>query len=194
MQKLTVQPFQLAAADHPAAFQATVQQLGEVLQVRPVFSDSRDEVYWGQQCRDAGGWEWSPVDVCFSGWVWDAGMLRAYPQAVVALDAKRLEVFCSSAVRVTQLNDDVLSAAIAAATQLPQLWASSLALQSDQHAGAAWPWDELRIDTVEVSQLLRLPNPAGEGAPRKLVCGDLHIGTDTAKVRPHACHTPHADA
>ncbi len=37
----------------------------------------------------------------------------------------------------------------------------SLTLQSDTHANTPWPWDELTIDTLDIADLCKLPDPSG---------------------------------
>ncbi len=121
------------------------------------------------------------------GWVWSADMLRAYPQSVPELRAHRM-VFVKDALRVQRLTNELLGAAIEAAPQLRRLSAGSLVLQSDEPAGVAWPWAELAVGKFGMAQLLRLPNPAGQGAPRRVSCAQINVTSDVLQVRLHA-HT-----
>lgn len=46
-------------------------------------------------------------------------------------------------------------------TVISELSADTLALQSDQHANAVWPWSTLRLKGIwDVRALLRLPHPS----------------------------------
>ncbi len=52
----------------------------------------------------------------------------------------------------------------------------SIELESDDYANAAWPWNELHIDTyLSTSDLLKLPDP-GSDEPRVVRCESLRIG------------------
>ncbi len=56
----------------------------------------------------------------------------------------------------------------------------SLALQSDQHAGAAmWQWDGLDVGTLDVACLARLPVPSGD-KPVPMACREITI--DNASI------------
>ncbi len=181
----------LPAAEQPAALRAAVRQLCELPHIEGCKYGSMGNTYWGQECGDGceegeDGWELGTVTVHLPRWAWSADMLRAYPLYAAALNEKSMELD-DDAFRVSELTVELLGAAIEVAQQLPSLSLGSLALQSDEHAGVAWPWQELSLGEANVAQLPRLPDPAGPGAPRTVSCAQLVIGSDVLQVRLHAC-------
>ncbi len=58
-----------------------------------------------------------------------------------------------------------------------------LSLQTDQHANAPWPWEELIVHNCDINQLLRLPDPSGPGAPRLVVCDEVFLDSKELQVR-----------
>ncbi len=77
--------------------------------------------------------------------------------------------------RVTNhhLTDQQLSMLLGLEPQLRRLSVGGLSLQSDQHANAPWPWEELTVWECDAAMLLKLPSPAGAGAPRVLRCAGI---------------------
>ncbi len=94
---------------------------------------------------------------------------------------------------------------------LPVLEVDDLWLPSTQHANTPWPWKRLTIAEFQLSLLVKLPWPGGEGAPRKVVWDKIRIDkhveqvgvdlgshsilTDTHKHTTHThthTHTTHA--
>ncbi len=59
-----------------------------------------------------------------------------------------------------------------------------LALQSDTHANTPWPWEELTVATLDVTQLLKLPNLMFiEGGPVRVSgLSNAIIGSDLITV------------
>ncbi len=51
------------------------------------------------------------------------------------------------------------------------LWFDRMLLNSDQHANAAWPWEEVyHTNYIYTSDVLKLPSPAGTDGPRVFGC------------------------
>ncbi len=60
----------------------------------------------------------------------------------------------------------------------------TLELQSDTHANTPWPWNEITIDTLDIADLCKLPNPSGgEGRPRRVICRELVFSERLLEVR-----------
>ncbi len=59
----------------------------------------------------------------------------------------------------------------------------SLALESGTHANTPWPWDELSVSYLDIADLCKLPDPAGAGAPRTVVCRELVLSARITQVR-----------
>ncbi len=126
-----------------------------------------------------------PVQLRLHRWQWDTATLRALVTTVPVL--AELGIHTNGRLD-TDITDEQLGVLISAEVGvLPRPTVYGLALQSDAHAGAAWPWDQLTVYRLCVLQLLRLPWPGGEGAPRKLA-GTLHLDASIQMVRYEA-HT-----
>ncbi len=62
-----------------------------------------------------------------------------------------------------------------------------MALQSDQHANAPWPWDEvLFYSDIDVTLLAQLPDPAACSTAPVLRCDNIAIGSVTEVSHTHA--------
>ncbi len=175
----------LLPEQQPAALRAAIRQLCELPhRVKP--RQFRPWVpFWGQELEGKGKAVYYPVTVRTPGWAWTADMLLAYPQYVEAVRDKDMGLG-SQALHVPQLTDELLAAALGAAPHVSRLSAVSLALQSDEHAGAAWPWYSFAVTTADVAQLLKLPDPARQDGPRKVSCEQIIITGDVPQVRPYA--------
>ncbi len=57
------------------------------------------------------------------------------------------------------LTDELLAVVLRMGPHMRRLSVGSIALQSD-HSGVVWPWSVLCAGTLDVAQLLRLPEPA----------------------------------
>ncbi len=81
-----------------------------------------------------------------------------------------------------------------AGPRLTSLSVDSLALPSHTHVNTPWPWREFSIQNLDdLSQLLKLPNPAGEGSSRDVKCDCLTVKENVNTVRHHTVrhHTVH---
>lgn len=72
--------------------------------------------------------------------------------------------------------------AVQAGNSVTRLVVPSLELQSDQHADTPWPWEALRVDKPNITDLCKLPDPAGQRAVRVL-CRDVYIDSSVLQVR-----------
>ncbi len=75
-----------------------------------------------------------------------------------------------------------------ASAQITGLCVSSLALQSDTHANTPWPWDELSISSFDITDLCKLPDPAGERVPREVSCREVILSERMLQVRVPSHH------
>lgn len=184
----------LPAADRPAALGATLAQVCERLQVEGprrraarhrdmVMERDMGEYLVAQPGADGpagAGWAQGQVDLWLSSnWVWTADTVRAYAQYVPALQQKGMQTPLPD---IKQLTDELLAAYRDAGPQLRTMSVSSVKLQSAQPAGAAWPWDAVTVWKADLTQLVRLGQSAGEGAPRKLECSRLHMTSSVFEV------------
>ncbi len=108
-------------------------------------------------------WTLSKASVCacalqveLIGWQWDTDMLQTLSASLPELSHLKLGVRLH-----TPLTDALLGVVLQMAPHLRSLSAPSLALQSDTHANTPWPWDELTIDTLDIADLCKLPDPSG---------------------------------
>ncbi len=164
----------LPAADRPAALRNTLRQLCGGLRVA---RDPEDEL-------PEGSTEAAKVHLRFPGWGGDVENLKAYLHCFPTYTEIGLRPIPETRhARIKRLTDEVLVVSLLAAPQLRRLSARRLALQSDLHAGAVWPWELLNAYAFDVAQLLRLPLPGGEGAPRKVTCQFLCLPSDMFQVR-----------
>ncbi len=162
----------LPAADQPAALRAALGQLCGGLQVVGLGEDSEgSEDRWesdsvssmgsdtglGDWARSESGWEPCIPYLDVSKWAATPDIFRTCAPYLHEFDEPKLP-------QIEQLTDDMLSAVLGLAPHLRTLTAAALSLQSDQHASAVWPWDEQSIHVVDVTQLLRLPDPGAGGA------------------------------
>ncbi len=80
----------------------------------------------------------------------------------------KMHVVCLACLQLPEriegpLTDGLLTAVLGTGPgRNRQLSVRSLALLSDQHADAEWPWTSLSVDTVDVSMVMRLPNPGSK--------------------------------
>ncbi len=133
----------MPAADRHAAFNAMLQQLGELLQPGV------------------------PAELQAGCWQWTAELSDAFTAAAAASSSGGgggsgghggTQHRLLPPTRLLQpLTDALLGMVLATGAHMPSLSVPSLALQSDQHAAAAWPWHELSVETVDVADLRKLP-------------------------------------
>ncbi len=71
------------------------------------------------------------------------------------------------------LTDALLRALLPMGAALRKLAVSKLGLQSGEHVGAGWPWEDLCVERVHAAGLLRLPQPNGTPI---LQCQDFVLG------------------
>lgn len=131
--------------------------------------------YRGRRAHD-----WEPHDV-----------LRVVSDAVPLLPQLRVRVGATGDSAATfVLSDKLLTALLQSGTNIRNIDFADIQLQSDQHAAAAWPWDELWVKGgVCVASLLRLPYPGGQGAPRMVRTDRLVFDTVPTQVRLRLAHT-----
>ncbi len=118
---------------------------------------------------------------------WDDTTTCQYVAAIPALVERGFDF--AALHSETALTDRLLSAVLAASEHIRTLSVPRVRLQSDTHANAPWPWEELSVDRFDLSMLARLPWPGGEGAPRKVVCEVFCIDSVTPEVRVAHTHT-----
>ncbi len=177
----------LPTADHPAALRAALGQLHDGLRVVKRGHDSSRGPGEGQGGSGAGvvaADNQCTVRLC--DWPWTPELLRTVAPYYVAYAEKQLKLRLTE---IPTLTDELLSAAIEVAPLMPVLRAEKIALQSDQHAAAAWPWDTLGIEVADALQLLMLPAPSGPGALRSLVLQQLTIPSVIPQVRYTTAHS-----
>ncbi len=61
----------------------------------------------------------------------------------------------------TCLTDDLLTLVLQMGPHVHSLHAASMYLESDQHRGAVWPWQELVVKEVNMTSLANLPDASG---------------------------------
>lgn len=195
--EVELQPVEaLPALDHPAALRATLRQLCEGLQVEGMREDEDGYRYLGWDSGESSAelGEADLAEVRFQGWVWTADMLRAHGTSMPELRQRGMRpVTCIADASFVMedlgiLTDELLTAAVEVGPQLRRLAVRSLAVQSEQHAGAPWPWEGVHMRTADITQLLRLPDPSGEGAPRDVWCSQLDIPSNVGEVSMSRCH------
>lgn len=118
--------------------------------------------------------------VDFVDWQWDAESLRALIASLP--DLQHLTI--SAAVEIAgPLTDELLGVVLQLGSRVRSLSVPSLALQSDQHISAVWPWHSLTVDSLDVSQLALLPCPKGGGHTGRIVkCEDVRLDDTVTKV------------
>lgn len=130
-------------------------------------------------------WEYSsPSLIELSGWQ----LSQQCAQALADLLPTGLAHLSVGVHTDTELTDELLGVVLAMGPHMKHLEVKGLALQSDTHGSTHWPWERLNVHTLDVSQLCRLPNPAGPGAPRVLACSSLIIYSGILQVRGVATH------
>ncbi len=180
----------MPAAEHPAALRATLRQLCEGLQVEGMRMHGNGDRYMGGDSGDTHTQvpEALKAGLRFPEWVWTADMLRMYARALPDLEQRGMQPFLCTIISaygrdsLGPLTDELRTAAIELAPQLRVPAVTSLALQSDQHAGVAWPWNGVHVRTMDITHLLRLPDPSGAGAPRKVWCAQLDVPSAVDEV------------
>ncbi len=120
-----------------------------------------------------------------TGWQWSDESLRVLAASLPALQHLQLSV----AVTLDQpLTDELLGVVLQLGTRVRKLAVDSLALQSDQHSSAVWPWQSLTVDSLDVSQLALLPCPEGGKTGRQVVqCENIRLDDTVTKVRSVLC-------
>ncbi len=89
---------------------------------------------------------------------------------------------------IFQLTDECLAALLQLGSHVRVLATHSLQLQSEQHSSAVWPWEEVKVgfvalvETVGVTQLLRLPHPRSRVSPPLLRCLAVDIHDSVMEV------------
>ncbi len=82
------------------------------------------------------------------------------------------------------LTDMQLGALLRLGPAVRSLSVPKLALESEQHSGAVWPWEEVRVREVDLEDLCKLPDPGcGEGSTRRVVASHLRITHTVPEVR-----------
>ncbi len=108
------------------------------------------------------------VIVLSDSWHWTAELA-----AVVQLHPRPQQLQLPSVINGA-LTDALLGVLVQCApTRL--LAVKGLALQSEQHARAAWRWEEVRVDAFDLADLCRLPDPASAGRAVVVRCGSVDI-------------------
>ncbi len=70
------------------------------------------------------------------------------------------------------------------AQHAPYLKAPSASLDSHQHVNTPWPWRKLTLDTLDIADLCKLPDPTGSDGPRQVEVLNLVIdGQRITEVR-----------
>ncbi len=158
----------LPQADQLAALQAVLQQLGPVLR-----APHTTDVSWD------------------GGWQWDTAMADALVSAKAGLP------HVAFTVHVYTLSDDRIGPLLHMGTAtLKAVKADSIYLTTEQHAEAVWPWDELDLIDLDVSQLVRFPRPAPGKTLTFDVWNEVNITDEVTRVseRPYVyvcvCVTP----
>ncbi len=135
----------------------------------------------GSGCLAAG------VPLRLLEWPSTAGMMQALAECVPAL----AQLGNTATYNIDgPLTDDALSAVVSVGQIRHKFIAKGLALQSDQHASAPWPWGEITISRFDMPDLCKLPNPAGQGAPRKVSCSSVVLDNTLMQVG-RKLHTVH---
>ncbi len=113
---------------------------------------------------------------------WRPGLIGMLCAAVPDLPHLHLSVRRSS-----NISDQVLGGLVQTGQGVRYVSACDLSLASEQHAGAQWPWRELRFSGVlHVPGLVRVPRPSGQGGPSVVGCNDLMFQGVAEQVR---CYT-----
>lgn len=125
--------------------------------------------------------------VSFRQWMWTDALVQLMAAALPALPHMRVSLDLDR-----PLTDALLGMVLTMGTQLSALCVSRLELQTDAHADAAWPWDELTVcEPVLASGLVRLPIPAagrtrpGTGAVIRFTDLVIHDGILEVSVMLH---------
>ncbi len=92
------------------------------------------------------------ADVWLQGWEWLA-VADAAAECLPLLPHLRMGVHTDG-----PLTDELLAVVLRMGPHMRRLSVGSLALQSD-HSGVAWPWTVLCAETLDLAQLVRLPEP-----------------------------------
>ncbi len=190
----------LPAAHHPAALRKALTQLCEGLQwieqpfippegwdgSEPDMGDEVKELLATDRYGVFGSY--GDPSLVLPGWAWSPGMLRQLAQMQHALAERGIRPtdpgdLWDTTVQLATVTDALLGAAIEAGPLLRALRATALALHSDEHASAAWPWEEVWVSSIDMPQLLRMPQPGGAGSPRRGRCAALNIPSDLSQVR-----------
>ncbi len=137
--------------------------------------------------------EGTDIVLSLEGWLWsDMSVVQTVAAALPSLAQYRVSlkasVYIEDAFGRPVLTDELLTAVLAMGDRVHSFEVSSLSLQSDQHSNTAWPgWDELCITSLDVRQLLRLPQPVRDGPQCDLSFDKLQLPHDLTQVRRDSC-------
>ncbi len=122
-------------ADEAAALRNTLAQCGEL------------RLGKGSVCE-------SQAHIKGYNWQWSDAAVQAAVQGIPQLPHLTFAFNCNGA-----LTDALLGAALQLGGCMRQLYADRVSLQSDEHAGAVWPWEKVYMDSLRVSELYKMPMP-----------------------------------
>ncbi len=122
-----------------------------------------------------------------SSWRWDEACVQAVADMLPKLGHLSFSIKTREYEPVT---DEQLSLMLRVAEHVPRLSVGSLSLQSDTHANTPWPWDELTIDTLDIADLCKLPDPSGAKDGVWVECVTVMVDRKTIEqVRHTHLHT-----
>ncbi len=115
--------------------------------------------------------------VTLSRWQWTADTVQVAAEALPALPHLTFGLYTPQ-----PLTDELLRHVVSMGPRMRYLTVDSLSLQSSHHR-IKWPWDQLSIQTVDVIQLTKLPNPRGSKWTRHIDAHNISL-RKAAKLGP----------
>lgn len=95
--------------------------------------------------------------VWFREWRWSLESVQVLAESRPTLQHLRLDIKVGQAGVLT---DSLLDAYLLCGARSPVFPVRHNSLNSDKHVNTAWPWEELSVEFLEMTSVLRLPRPS----------------------------------